>query len=308
MVTRQDISNAAARVAEHVRETPVIRLERGAFGCDADITLKLESLQHTGAFKPRGAFNRMLSHRVPAAGVIASSGGNHGVAVAYAARSLGHRAEIFVPTIASPVKIQRLREYGAEVTVTGHVFADALDASNARLAETGALEIHPYDQPEVVAGQGTVARELERQADELDTVMVAVGGGGLIGGVATWYRDRVRIVGVETAGTATLARALEAGEPVDVEVSGIAADALGAKRVGEVTFPIARRYVDRVVLVEDDAIAPAQRALWDSVRLVVEPGAAAALAALMQGAYGPHRGERIGVVICGGNTDPARIG
>lgn len=308
MVGADLIAAAAARIAGHVRETPVLALEAGAFGVGGRLTLKLESLQHTGSFKARGAFNRLLSGDVPAAGVIASSGGNHGVAVAYAARALGHRAEIFVPTVSALVKIARLREYDAHVTVTGAVFSDALAASTRRAAETGALVAHPYEQPEIVAGQGTVARELEGQAGDLDTVLVAVGGGGLIGGIAAWYEGRAKMVGVEPEGCPTLANALAAGRIVDVEVGGLAADSLGATRTGALNLEIAARNVDRVVIVGDDAIAAAQRALWERLRLVAEPGGATALAALLSGAYRPAVGERIGVVICGGNTDPAKIG
>ena len=307
MIDSDRISEAAVRIAGHVRETPVLTLGTGAFGAGGRLTLKLESLQHTGSFKARGAFNRLLSGEVPAAGVIASSGGNHGVAVAYAARALGHRAEIFVPTVAAPVKIARLREYGAHVTVTGDVFADALLASMKRVEETGALVAHPYDQPEIVAGQGTVAWELESQAPDLDTVLVAVGGGGLIAGIAAWYSGQAKVVGVEPEGCPTLSSALAAGRPVDVAVNGLAADSLGATRTGEINLAIATRHVDRVVIVEDEAIAAAQRALWEDLRLVAEPGGAAALAALLSGTYRPEADERVGVVICGGNTDPAKI-
>lgn len=307
MVSADLIAEAAARIAGHIRETPVLRLEAGAFGVGGQLTLKLESLQHTGSFKARGAFNRLLSRQVPAAGVIASSGGNHGVAVAYAARALGHRAEIFVPTVAAPVKIARLREYGAHVTVTGAVFADALLASTRRVEETGALVAHPYDQPEIVAGQGTVAREFESQVGDLDTILVAVGGGGLIGGIAAWYADRAKVVGVEPEGCPTLSSALAAGRIVDVAVGGLAADSLGATRTGAINLEIAKHHVDCVVIVGDEAIAAAQRALWEGLRLVAEPGGATALAALLSGAYRPEKGERVGVVICGGNTDPAKI-
>ncbi len=308
MVSADSIAEAAARIAGHVRETPVLRLEPDAFGVDGRLTLKLESLQHTGSFKARGAFNRLLSAEVPAAGVIASSGGNHGVAVAYAARALGHRAEIFVPTVAAPVKIARLSEYGAHVTVTGDVFADALLASVRRVEKTGALIAHAYDQPEIVAGQGTVAREFESQAPDLDTVLVAVGGGGLIGGIAAWYAGRAKVVGVEPVGCPTLSSALAAGRLVDVAVSGLAADSLGATRTGEINLAIATRHVDRVAIVDDEAIAAAQRALWEELRLIAEPGGATALAALLSDAYRPEADERVGVIICGGNTDPAKIG
>jgi threonine dehydratase len=301
-VTREDIEQAALRIAPYVRETPVLTLEDGAFGLPGRLLLKLEFAQHSGSFKPRGAFNRLLSAAVPAAGVIAASGGNHGAAVAFAARRLGHRAEIFVPEIAAPVKVERLRRYGARVTVVGASYADALAASAARAAETGALVVHAYDQPEVVAGQGTLARELARQAPDLDTLLVAVGGGGLIAGIAAWYGGRTRVVGVEPERAPTLAAALAAGRPVDVEVGGVAADSLGARRIGTIALDIARRGVERVILVPDDAILAAQRALWEEARLVVEPGGAAALAALASGRYRPAEGERIGVVLCGANA------
>lgn len=307
MVDRDAIEAAARRVAGRIRETPVIALEGGALGAPAPLLLKLESLQHTGSFKPRGALNRILSAEVPAAGVIAASGGNHGAAVAWAARVLGHRAEIFVPEVASPVKVERLRRYGAAVTVTGATYADARAASDRRAAESGALVVHAYDQPEVVAGQGTLFRELARQVDGLDTVIVAVGGGGLVAGAAAWFAGRVRVIGVEPVRAPTLHAALAAGRPVDVEVGGIAADSLGARRVGDLAFALARAHVERVVLVEDEAIRAAQRALWEAVRVVAEPGGAAALAAVTSGAYRPAAGERVAVVVCGGNTDPASV-
>lgn len=307
LISPADIERAARRIEGRVRETPVVALEAGAFGIEARLTLKLELLQHTGSFKPRGAFNRLLSAAVPPAGVIAASGGNHGVAVAYAARELGCRAEIFVPTIASAVKVERLRRYGAHVTVVGADYAEALAASSARAAATGALAVHAYDQPEVVAGQGTIGRELARQAPDLDAVLVAVGGGGLIGGLAAWFRGRARVVGVEPERAPTLAAALEAGAPVDVEVGGVAADSLGARRVGTLALALARRYVERVVLVPDAAILAAQRALWEALRVLAEPGGAAALAALTSGAYRPAPGERVGVLVCGGNADPGSL-
>ena len=306
-ISPDDIERAAARIAQHVRETPAMALERGAFGVAAPITLKLELLQHTGSFKPRGAFNRILSSPVPAAGVIAASGGNHGLATAFAARGLGHRAEIFVPEISAPVKIARLRDYGAIVNVGGASYAEAFAASEKRVKETGALVVHAYDQPEVLAGQGTVGREFERQAPGLDTILVAVGGGGLIGGVAAWYQGRTKIVGVEPQAAPTLARALEAGAPADVAVGGVAADSLGAKRVGNLMFAVARKHIERVVLVTDDAIRAAQRALWESLRIAAEPGGATAMAALLSGSYKPRADERVGVLVCGGNVDPSQL-
>jgi len=307
MIAPDDIEGAAARIAPHVRETPVMALETGAFGIPAAVTLKLELLQHTGSFKPRGAFNRILSSQVPAAGVIAASGGNHGLATAFAARTLGHKAEIFVPAISSPVKVARLRSYGATVNVGGAAYAEAFAASEKRVKETGALVVHAYDQPEVLAGQGTVGREFERQAPDLDTILVAVGGGGLIGGMAAWYRGRAKIVGIEPEAAPTLARALEAGAPVDVSTGGVAADSLGAKRAGNLMFTIAQKHIARVVLISDDSIRAAQRALWDGLRIAAEPGGATALAALLSGAYKPKADERVGVLVCGGNVDPSQL-
>jgi threonine dehydratase len=307
MISTEDIAAAAQRIAGYVRVTPVMKLARGTWSIDAPITLKLEQTQHTGSFKPRGAFNRILSADVPAAGVIAASGGNHGLAVAYVAQQLGHHAEIFVPEICPPIKVARLRSYGAEVRIGGSTYADALIASQERASATGALVVHAYDQPEVVAGQGTLGRELAEQAPDLDTILVAVGGGGLIGGIAAWFAGNWRVVGVEPEGAPTLARALEAGTPVDVAVAGLAADSLGARSVGEIPFAIAQQFVERVVIVSDDAIRTAQRTLWEQLRLIAEPGGATALAALLSGAYIPSPGERVGVVICGANTSPDQV-
>ncbi|HEV2675289.1 MAG TPA: threonine/serine dehydratase [Aliidongia sp.] len=311
----REIEAAAARIAGHVRETPVLALESGAFDIASPIVLKLESLQHSGSFKARGAFNSLLSMEVPAAGVIAASGGNHGAAVAYAAGRLGHRAEIFVPEIASPVKVRRLRDYGAIVHQVGANYGEAFAASRRRVEETGALTIHAYDQAEVLAGQGTVAREFERQAMGLggiDTLLIAVGGGGLIGGVAAWCAGRtsgpqIKLIAVEPERCPTLHAAFAAGEPVDVAVGGLAADALGATRVGSLMFPIARRAVDQVILVPDEAIKAAQMALWNRLRLAVEPGGATALSALLAGLYRPAPRERVGVLLCGGNVDPTTL-
>jgi threonine dehydratase len=306
-ITRFDIEEAAERIAGHVRRTPVLALERGAFGVPGRISLKLELLQHTGSFKPRGAFSRMLSAELDDQGVLAASGGNFGLAVAYAARALGQRAEIFVPSTASPVKVQAIRELGAEVHVVPGYYADAYAACEERAFDSGAIFMHPYDQPAVVAGQGTIAMELAEQVPDVDTVLVAVGGGGLIGGVAAWFAGEVRVIGVEPETCPTLHAALAAGEPVDVEVGGIAADALGAKRAGQIGFEIARRFVERVVLVPDEAIAWAQRRLWSECRVLAEPGGAASLAALLTGAYTPAPDEHVVALICGGNTDPASL-
>jgi threonine dehydratase len=308
MIDERAIEQAATRIAPYVRRTPVIEVAAGTFPTVArPLTLKLECLQVTGSFKPRGAFNRMLSAKVPAAGVIAASGGNHGIAVAHAAKTLGHRAEIFVPEVISATKVARLKELGAAVTITGKVYGDALAASRRRAAETGALVLHAYDQPEILAGQGTLAREFADQTPNLDTVLVAVGGGGLIGGMAAWYRGISRLVAVEPRKSCALHAALEAGKPVDVEVSGVAADSLGARRVGDLMFPLARDYVERVVLVEDAAIVAAQKELWQALRVVAEPGGAAALAAVLSGAYTRAPRERVGVLVCGANCDPGSV-
>ncbi|HET7035283.1 MAG TPA: threonine/serine dehydratase [Thermomicrobiaceae bacterium] len=307
MVCREEVEAAARRISGYVRETPIIRLRGEELGLHGWLVLKLEQLQHTGSFKVRGAFNAILSQPIPAAGVIAASGGNHGAGVAYAARRLNVPAEIFVPESSPAVKVARLRGYGATVRQIGANFAEAQAACRERAAETGALNIHAYDQAEVLAGQGTLARELEAQAPELDTVLVAVGGGGLIGGIASWYDGRTRIVGVEPEAASTLWSAVQAGQPVDVEVGGIAADALGARRAGQLGFAVAQRHVDDVVLVPDEAILRAQQALWDELRLIAEPGGATALAALLAGAYTPRPDERVGVIICGGNTEPGKL-
>src|SRR5262249_8903980 len=302
-ITRQAIEDAAARIAPHVRRTPVLALEPGSFGLRASLVLKLESLQHAGSFNPRGPFNRILSADVPPAGVVAASGGNHGLAVAHVARRLGHPAEIFVPRLVSPVKLERLRGYGARVRVEGANYAEALAASRTRVAETGALEVHAYDHPHVVAGQGTVGREIEEEAPSLDTALRAVGGGRLSSGIGSWFAGGVRVVAVEPRLAPSLHDALAAGGPAQVEVGGIAADSLGASRIGDIAFATARHYVEKAVLVEDEDIRAAQRALWHELRLVAEPGGATALAALLAGAVPVREGERVGVVVCGGNAD-----
>ncbi|RMD61016.1 MAG: pyridoxal-phosphate dependent enzyme, partial [Alphaproteobacteria bacterium] len=258
-------------------------------------------------FKARGAFNNLLDAAVPEAGVVAASGGNHGAAVAFAAQRLGIPARIFVPEISAPAKIARIQSCGATVVIGGARYADALAASEVWAAEVGALPVHAYDAPATLAGQGTTAREFAAQAPDLDTVLVAVGGGGLIGGMAAWYRGALRLVAVEPETSRALGAALAAGRPVDVEVSGIAADSLGARRVGNLMFPIARAYVDEAVTVPDKAIRAAQRCLWEALRIAAEPGGATALAALLCGAYQPRPGERIGVLVCGGNVDPASL-
>jgi threonine dehydratase len=300
---RDSITAAHRLIAAHVRQTPVLEIGGDELGLEPlAVTLKLELFQHTGSFKPRGAFANLLMREAPPAGVVAASGGNHGAAVAYAAMRLGLPAKIFVPAVASPAKQQRIRDYGAELVVGGERYADALAASEAWAAESGALQVHAYDQPETLAGQGTLGRELEEQVPALDTLLVAVGGGGLIGGIAAWYAGRARIVGVEPEAAPTLTRALEAGRPVDAPAGGIAADSLAPRRVGELMFPIAQAHVGAMALVTDDAIRAAQRALWGALRIVAEPGGAAALAALLSRRYVPRAGERVGVLVCGGNT------
>ncbi|MBX9590815.1 MAG: threonine/serine dehydratase [Hyphomonadaceae bacterium] len=302
-VTGVDIARTHELIRPHVRRTPTLEINGADFGLgDTPLRLKLEHTQHAGSFKTRGAFANLLMRKVPQAGVAAASGGNHGAAVAYAAMRLGHKARIFVPTISSPAKVARIRGYGAELVVGGASYDAALAACEDWIASTGALAIHAFDQTETMLGQGSVGRELEEQAPSLDAVLVAVGGGGLIAGIAAWYEGRTRILGVEPRLAPTLSMALEADRPVDAPAAGIAADSLAPRRIGERVFPIVRRHVAGCVLVEDDAIAQAQRALWDTVRIVAEPGAAAPLAALLSGAYTPAAGERIGIIVSGANT------
>ncbi|MGZ3447311.1 MAG: threonine/serine dehydratase [Myxococcaceae bacterium] len=296
-------------IRRYVRRTPVVTLAGEEVGLPGvAITLKLELLQHSGSFKARGAFANLTLRRVPRAGVVAASGGNHGVAVAYAARRLGLPAKIFVPCIASPAKIDRIRGYGADLVVGGDSYAEALSASEAWMRDTDALTVHAFDQEETILGQGTVALELEAQAPELDSVLAGVGGGGLLSGIASWYGTRVRLVGVEPEGAPTLTRALAAGRPVDAEVGSIAADSLAPRRVGERGFPILRDTVAQVALVSDEEIRAAQRTLWDLLRVVAEPGAAAAFAALLSGKVRTRAGERVGVVVSGGNTTAVDFG
>jgi threonine dehydratase len=308
-VTADDIRAAHARIAAHVRRTPVLRVAPRDLGVTLDhpVTLKLEFLQHTGSFKPRGAFNNLLSRPVPAAGVAAASGGNHGAAVAYAAAQLGHRATIFVPEVSSPIKIARIRRYGADLRVGGARYADALEACEAFIAKSGAMSVHAYDAAETIAGQGTVGLEWEQDAGGLDTVLVAVGGGGLIAGIAAWYGGRAKVVGVEPEGSRCLHASLEAGRPVDVPVESVAADSLGARNTGQLVYDIAKAHVDHVALVADAAIVEAQRLLWDRLRITAEPGGAAALAALVSGRYMPRRDENVGVLLCGANVDLATL-
>ncbi|WP_436644124.1 threonine/serine dehydratase [Microbaculum sp. FT89] len=307
MLGSAEIEAAYERIVGRVRRTPVMEVEAAAFDTSDPVCLKLELTQHSGSFKARGAFNTLLSREVPAAGVAAASGGNHGAAVAFAAHALGIPAHIFVPEISSPVKIDRIKGFGADVVVEGAAYADALERCEAFMAKTGAVGIHAYDAEETVAGQGTVALEWQDQDGQLDTVLVAVGGGGLISGIAAWYAGRVKVVGVEPETSCALHAALEAGRPLDVPVSGLAADSLGARSVGALNFEICKAHVDGVALVPDGAIAQAQRCLWDRLRVAAEPGGAAALAALLAGAYKPAPGERVGVLVCGGNVDLSKL-
>jgi threonine dehydratase len=308
-MNRAAIARAAGLIAPYIRRTPVIEVEGADFGFPGNrLSLKLELLQHAGSFKTRGAFSNLLTRSIPEAGVIAASGGNHGAAVAYAAHRLGKPATIFVPRVSSAAKVARIRGYGANLVVWGDRYADALAESERFAAQSGGLPIHAYDQPETLMGTGTVGLEFEAQDPALDSLLVAVGGGGLIGGIAAWYEGRVRVIGVEPVAAPTLTRALEAGHPVDAEAGGIAADSLAPKRVGELMFPLAQRFVEQVVLVEDDAIQQAQERLWDVLRVATEPGGAAAFAALLSGRYHPRPGERVGVLVCGGNTTAVKFG
>ncbi|HTA70387.1 MAG TPA: threonine/serine dehydratase [Bryobacteraceae bacterium] len=308
-ITRERVTETERLIRPYIRRTPVFEVACADFGLDcSQLVFKLEFLQHTGSFKPRGAFTNLLLRKTPPAGVVAASGGNHGVAVAYAAMKLDKRATIFVPSVASRAKMERIRDYGAELVVTGDRYADALAASEKWMAETGAMAVHAYDQEETLLGQATVGFEFEAQVPQLDTLLVAVGGGGLIGGIAAWYGGRVQLIGVEPEAAPTLARALEAGLPVDAEAGGIAADSLAPKRVGELMFPIAQKYVSRVALVPDEAIEQAQKALWSVLRIASEPGGAAAFAALLSRQYQPKKGERVGVLLCGGNTTAVNFG
>ena len=302
-ITRERIADVERIIRPHVRRTSILELAGADFRLDSiSLIFKLEFLQHAGSFKARGAFANLLTREVPKAGVVAASGGNHGVAIAYAAGKLGIPAKIFVPTVASPEKIDRIRRCGADLVITGERYSDALAASEAWVAQSGAMPIHAYDQPETLLGQGTVGLELEQQAPRLDTLLVAVGGGGVIGGIAAWYGAKIRLIGVEPQAAPTLTHALNAGRPVDSPAGGIAADSLAPKRVGELMFPIAQKFVDEVILVRDEEITQAQEALWAALRVVTEPGGAAAFAALLARRYQPAGNERVGVLLCGANT------
>lgn len=302
------VARAEALIRPYVRRTPVMAVPAAELGLEgAPVTLKLEFLQRGGSFKARGAFASLLAQPVPPAGVVAASGGNHGVAVALAAGALGHPAAIFVPAIASPAKVAQIRAQGARLVVGGERYADALAAAEAHEAASGALPVHAYDQPLTLAGQGTVGLELEAQAPELDSLLVAVGGGGLLGGIAAWYAGRLKLVAVEPEGAPTLNHALAAGRPVEAPAGSIAADSLAPRQIGRLMFPLAQRHVAASVLVTDEAIRQAQALLWDRLRVVAEPGGATALAALLSGRYRPAPDERVGVLLCGANTDAVRF-
>lgn len=307
-LSRSAFEAAAERIAPHIRRTPVLRVAGEDFGVPGiHLAFKLEMTQHAGSFKSRGAFYHMLSRKVPAAGVVAASGGNHGAAVAFAAQRLGLKARIYVPTVASPAKIAQIRAYGAELEIGGDRYADALEASNGYAAATGALQIHAFDQIETLLGQSTVGAEFEADTPELDAMLVAVGGGGLIAGIGAWLSNRIALIGVEPEAAPTLRYALEAGHPVDAPAGGVAADSLAPRRVGELVLPIAQQFIRESVLVTDDAIRESQAALWRVLRLVVEPGGAAAFAALLSGAWRPLPGQTVGVLLCGANTTAVKF-
>ncbi|MCU1434715.1 MAG: threonine dehydratase [Pseudarthrobacter sp.] len=310
MITRTDVDEAAARIAPRIRVTPVLKADAGMF--PGEVWLKCEFMQHTGTFKARGAFNRVLACREHGElkddiGIVVASGGNAGLANAYAAKELGVPATVFVPETAPAVKVKKLWAIGANVVQRGTEYSEAYDAAVAFAAETGAVYCHAYDQPEIAAGAGTIGTELLEQLGEVDTIMVAVGGGGLMAGVAAAVEGRATVVGVESETTPTLHAALAAGAPVDVAVSGIAADSLGARRIGRIGFEVAVRTGVRAVLVSDEDIVAARSLLWQEYRVIVEHGAAAAFAALQSGAYVPAAGERVAVILCGANTDPATV-
>lgn len=306
LMDETDVDAAARRIDGKVRRTPVMDVAVPDLAPPL-VNLKLEQLQHTGSFKPRGAFNTMLTERPPEAGVICASGGNHGIAVAHAAKALDVRAEVFLPLSSSPVKVQMLRGLGAGVRQVGSVYAEAFEAMHERAEATGALRVHAYDRPTTVAGQGTVFREWLEQVPGLTTLIVAVGGGGLMAGALAALGHRLKIVAVEPRHAPTLAEALDADKPVDVNVSGIASDSLGARRIGDIAFALARHHGVVSITVGDDEIRAAQKWLWYHARIVAEPGGATAFAGLLSRAYRPDAGERVGVLVCGANTDPASL-
>jgi len=302
-----DVAAAAGRIRGHVRTTPLVELTPGTFGVDATLVVKLELLQHTGSFKPRGLFNRALTHEVPAAGMVIASGGNAALGLLHVGKQLGHPVEVFVPETAPAMKVAKLHSYGAHVHQVGRNFAEAVLACEAKAEETGALLMHAYDQVEIVAGQGTVGLELEQQCPDVDTVLVACGGGGLVAGVATWFDGRVRVIAVEAEGSPTLAKARAAGARVTIDVGGVAADALGASQIGAIAWEVAQRAIDDVLVVPGRTIMEARHQLWEELRVCAEPGAAAALAALTSRSYVPAPGERVAVILCGGNSDPSTL-
>jgi len=303
-ITRERIQATERVIRPHIRRTPILEVDGADFGLDSiKITFKLELFQHAGSFKARGAFTNMLTRNVPAAGVVAASGGNHGVAVAFAAMKLGKPATIFVPSVASKTKLDRIRKSGAELIIAGDRYADSLEASEAWTAQSGALPIHAYEGDATLLGQGTLGMELEEQAPELDSLLVAVGGGGLIGGVLSWYQNKVKVIAVEPSEAPTLQNALKAGRPVDSPAGGIAADSLAPRQVGQQMFPIAQKFVHSALLDSDEEIVAAQKKLWETTRIMAEPGGATAFAGLLSGRYQPEPGERVGVIVCGGNRD-----
>jgi threonine dehydratase len=306
---QDQISRCEKLIRPYVRCTPIIEIDGADVGVySRGLSLKLESFQHSGSFKARGAFANLLLRKVPPAGVVAASGGNHGAAVAYAAMTLKVPAKIFVPSVSSPAKVARIHEYGADLVVEGDRYADALAASEAWVERSGAMSVHAFDQYETMLGQATIARELSDQAPDIDTLLVSVGGGGLIAGIAAWYGGAIKVIGVEPFAAPTLTKALQAGRPVDAEAGGLAADSLAPQRVGEKVFPIVKSYVHSTVLVTDEAIGQAQKMLWRTLRVVAEPGGAAAFAALTSGAYKPRTAERVAVIISGGNTTAVNFG
>lgn len=307
-LSRERIQATERVIRPYIRRTPILEVEGSEFGLDSiKIVFKLELFQHAGSFKARGAFTNMLTRDVPAAGVVAASGGNHGAAVAFAAMKLRKPATIFVPSVASQAKLDRIRSYGAELIIAGDRYAESLEASEAWTTQSGALKIHAYEGDETLLGQGTLGLELEEQDPKLDSLLVAVGGGGLIGGVAAWYQKRVKIISVEPTEAPTLHLALEAGKPVDSPAGGIAADSLAPRQVGQQMFPIAQSFVQSSLLVTDEEILNAQKKLWEAARIIAEPGGATAFAGLLSGRYKPEPGERVGVIVCGGNTESVKL-
>jgi threonine dehydratase len=301
-ITRSAIEATAHKIAPYVRQTPVMDVVLS--GVARPVALKLELFQHTGSFKARGAFSTVIGRELPKAGIAAASGGNHGAAAAFAAHVAGVPAHIFVPGIAAPAKVAKIKSYGAIIDQDGATYYDALEKCTRFIAETGALSVHAYDAVPTLLGQGTLGREIQGQLPDIDTLLVAVGGGGLIGGIAGWYRGDARIVGVEPETCNALHASLAAGKRVTVTPSGMAADSLGASFAGELMFPLAQKFIERVALVDDEEIKIAQRWLWDHARIITEPGGATAFAALLSGAYRPEKDERVCAVLCGSNIDP----